>query len=370
MDNGRIKTIIRGSFPELQGKSVVLSEFDANSAIPVDTVKIKEDGSFSFRFKRSGPGFYLVKTDNRNFITLVIDKESRIELFCDQSNIRKSYSVKGSPDSELYRDYEMLLEVNRNKVDSLSKTYKDYQRSSTFRSLKPELDDSYRKIFDDQRRNSIRFIENHCNSLASLLIVNRRFGERKILTEENDFEYFAMVDSCLSAHYPGNKHLVEFQKRLKLIRDERRIIEMTDKRLAIGNKIPDIGLQDPSGKTIQLHSLLGKPVVLYFWASWDKQSRAANKTLSALAAKTGKSKLNIYAIGLESYKEPWTEAIRADGLQNWIHVTDFLNIYSSAKTLFNIPDHFPYFFYLDENLIIKYKGNDFKAMDSVISTTD
>ena len=141
---------------------------------------------------------------------------------------------------------------------------------------------------------------------------------------------------------------------------------MTEKRLAIGNKIPDIGLQNPSGKTVQLHSFQGKIVLLYFWASWDQPSRKANLAIRELIEKSGKEKPVVYAIGMESYKEAWENAIRADGLQEWTHVTDYLNIYSSAKALFNIPDELPYFIIIDKDLAIKYKGGDFKVLASKI----
>jgi thiol-disulfide isomerase/thioredoxin len=356
------KTTIRGSFPALGGKTVTLSEFDINSAIPLDTTKISKDGSFKFTFRRNNPGFYLIKTDNRSFVTLILDQEKKVEIYSDQKNIKKNYTVKGSPDSEFFRDFEMFLEINRNKIDSLSKKFNDYQRSSNFQSMKMDLDKRYQDIFINQHQYTIQFLKDHCSSLASLLVINRRFGERKILNEEEDFEYFAMVDSCLSAIYPDNKHLLDFQQRLTTFKDERKIFEMTEKRLANGNKVPDIGLQDQSGKTVQLHSFQGKPVILYFWASWDEESRKANKLLKEMLEKAGTAKPAVYAIGLESYKELWTDAIRADGIQNWTHVTDYLNIYSSAKTLFNIPDRFPYFLYLDNNLIIKYKGNDFNEL--------
>jgi thiol-disulfide isomerase/thioredoxin len=198
--------------------------------------------------------------------------------------------------------------------------------------------------------------------MASLLVLNRRFGERKILSEDKDFEYFVMVDSCLSAKYPDNKHLAELKKRLQNWKDERKIFEMIEKRLTVGNKVPDIELQDPSGKTISLHSLSGKPVILYFWASWKEESRKANKILKELLTKQALSKNAVYAIGFESYKELWINAINNDKIQDWIHVTDFLNVNSSAKSLFNIPEELPYFYYLDKDLIIRYKGNDFEKL--------
>ena len=142
---------------------------------------------------------------------------------------------------------------------------------------------------------------------------------------------------------------------------------MIEKRLTVGNKVPDIELQDAAGKTISLHSLSGKPVILYFWASWNKDSRKANKILKDLLTKQAKTEFAVYAVGLESYKELWTNAINNDKIQDWVHVTDFLNIKSSAMSLFNIPEDLPYFFYLDNDLIIRYKGNDFGALESVLN---
>ncbi|MFA4863403.1 MAG: TlpA disulfide reductase family protein, partial [Bacteroidales bacterium] len=187
-----------------------------------------------------------------------------------------------------------------------------------------------------------------------------------VLTEKEDLRYFMLIDSCLSIKYPDNKHLVEQKKRLEMAREEQKKYEMIEKRLAIGQKVPDISLQNLSGNAVPLYSLLGKPVVLYFWASWDQQSRKANITMKELINKAGKVKPAVYAIGLESYKEPWEDAIRMDGLQKWTNVTDYLNIYSSAKSLFNIPEDLPYFILLDKEMMIRYRGNNFKALASEI----
>ena len=128
-----------------------------------------------------------------------------------------------------------------------------------------------------------------------------------------------------------------------------------------------VALGYPSFKTVALYSLSGKPVVLYFWASWDQPSRKANAEMKILLDKAVKLKPVVYAIGLESYKEPWEDAIRMDGLQNWINVTDYLNLYSSAKSLFNIPDALPYFILLDKDMMIRFKGTNFDALASEIN---
>jgi hypothetical protein len=75
----------------------------------------------------------------------------------------------------------------------------------------------------------------------------------------------------------------------------------------------------------------------------------------------------VYAIGFESYKELWTDVIKKDGIESWINVSDLLNINSGAKTLFNVPDQFPYYILLDKDLTIRYKGNNIKEMSGLLT---
>jgi thiol-disulfide isomerase/thioredoxin len=142
---------------------------------------------------------------------------------------------------------------------------------------------------------------------------------------------------------------------------------MTEMKLATGNKVPDISLQDRSGKEIRLHSLAGSQVIIYFWASWDQRSRQFNRQLKSLVEQKRNNKPVVYAIGFESYKELWTDVIKKDGIESWINVSDLLNINSGAKTLFNVPDQFPYYILLDKDLTIRYKGNNIKEMSGLLT---
>lgn len=361
-DGQGITTVIRGEFPEFAGRTLTLSEIDINAAIPVDTTKIKPNGSFRFRLDRPGPGFYLLKIDNRNYITLVLDQESRVSVSAAGKDLRKSYTVEGSPDSDLYRGFEQFLEVNKQKVDSMGMIFNDAQRSPQFQSMKMEMDDRYQKIFDQQRKFVESFLQNNCQSLSSILVINRRFGQRKIFSEDADLEHFLRLDSCLSAKYPGNKHVLEQKEKLTRFIEKRKLHEYAEAKLAPGNTAPDLSLETPEGKVINLHSLKGQPVIVYFWASWDDQSRQANAVLKESLGRTGTKKARVYAVGLESYREVWKNAIQIDGTGQWIHVTDYLNIYSASRNLFNVPEKLPYYYLLDAHMVIVDKGHDLSQL--------
>jgi len=227
-NNDGIRTVIKGEFPDFAGKIVTLSEIDIYQAIPVDTTKIKSNGTFRFSFNRTAAGFYLIKLDHRNYLTLVLDQENRVDVFSEGKELRPHYRVEGSPDSELYRQFEVFHENNRKKIDSLSRVFNDYQRSPGFLAMKMKLDENYIAIFDRQREYMINFLNNNCQSLTSLLVINRRFGQRLVININDDFDYFKRVDSCLSVRYPNNKHLEELKSRIAKAEEKRRIHELRD----------------------------------------------------------------------------------------------------------------------------------------------
>ena len=223
-DNGDgIRTTIKGSFPAFHGRMITLSEIDLYKAIPVDTSEIGRNGHFSFKFRRDSAGFYLLKIDNKNYITLVLDREKKVVVTSLAENIKSDYRVEGSEYSGKLQVFEAFMEANNRKIDSIAFAYNANIGSSQFLEIMPGLNKTYDDIFEQQRKFAKTFIENNCNSLASLLVLNRRFGKRKVLTEEDDARFFLLLDSCLSVNYPGNKHVKELNERAERIRQQQRI---------------------------------------------------------------------------------------------------------------------------------------------------
>lgn len=368
--NKGTRTKITGYFPAFKGRSVSLSEIDVDKAILVDTTRISDNGKFSFKFRHPAAGFYLIKVDNRNYITLVLDRETSVEVTSDNKELRKGYEVEGSEDSRLYCGFEMFLEANRLKVDSLTMQYKDFQKSATFESMKLDLDKNYKQIFDSMHDYSAAFLTNHCRSLASLLVINRRFGQRKIMDEETDFTYFIQVDTCLSKIYPENKHYLTFHKKVAEMKQINELRARETQKLAPGNKAPDITLENPSGNKVSLYSLEGSPVILYAWSSINQQSRMANQQLKKILSVYKGPKLKVFAIALESYKDMWVNAIKNDGIEQWINVTDYLNLQSGATSLYGIPEQLPYFMLLDRSLRIVYRGSDLGLLEEKLKYLD
>jgi thiol-disulfide isomerase/thioredoxin len=164
-----------------------------------------------------------------------------------------------------------------------------------FAGIRQHLDSAYAEIINRQRLYMEKFIDQHSASLASLIVLNRKFGPNFIFTEEKDARYFIKVDSCLMAKYPGNKHAVDHHSRVAAM------IKKQNQRLSNAEGIP-----------VSLSSLKGKVVLVYFWAAMDGQSRKFIRQLIPIYKANRNKGFEIYGIALESNKALWLNAIKLD----------------------------------------------------------
>ncbi len=112
--------------------------------------------------------------------------------------------------------------------------------------------------------------------------------------------------------------------------------------LSVGDKIPNISLPSPDGKTMKLYKLKGKYVLVDFWASWCGPCRKENPNLVAAYRKYKGAKFKdgkgfeIFSVSLDKSLGPWEKAIEADQL-NWkYHVSDLKGWKSEVAKQFKI----------------------------------
>jgi peroxiredoxin len=150
------------------------------------------------------------------------------------------------------------------------------------------------------------------------------------------------------------------------MKEQQRILKLKNMISAMGAKAPEIALPSPKGDTIRLSSTKGKLVLLDFWASWCQPCRDENPNLVALYKKYKSKGFEIFQVSLDKSKEAWIKAIKSDGLQKWIHVSDLKYWQSPVVQLYNF-ESIPTCFLIDKDGTIISKNLRGESLQNKLS---
>jgi hypothetical protein len=64
----------------VKGELIYLDELRSNDLITVDSVAVSGEGTFSFSRKIESSSFYLLKTDQTNFLTMLLEPGQKMSL--------------------------------------------------------------------------------------------------------------------------------------------------------------------------------------------------------------------------------------------------------------------------------------------------
>ncbi len=309
---------VEGTITNGSGKELVLSKLTTQKVIPVDTVKLDEKGNFKFTGHASSPDFYILSISQNEYINLLIDSMQQITVNANASKFTDSYTVKGSPDSQLLKELYDRLAKTVGEIDSLGIVFRTTQTEKNADSLRAAINPKLINSVSLLNKDTKKFIDANPNSLATLIALSLSVAERTpVLTLPEDMAYYEKVDKTLTAKYPNNEAVKSLHSYLEQVKGGQSQAGV----VSIGQEAPEIELPNPEGKTLKLSSLRGNYVLLDFWAAWCRPCRGENPNLVANYAKYKAKGFKIFQVSLDQTAEAWKQAIAADKL-NWNHVSD------------------------------------------------
>jgi peroxiredoxin len=249
-----------------------------------------------------------------------------------------------------------MLDVCLQKRESLDRVLQQFQNNPNIVNINKTLSMNFLHFIDEQREFTQAFIEKWPSSFASLYALYQQVGQNTfILYKEEDFKYYAKVDSILFKTYKEVPHVKALHANVEQMREQQRVVKLKQMISAFGAKAPEIALPSRLGDTIRLSSTRGKLVLLDFWASWCKPCREENPNLVALYKRFKSKGFEIYQVSLDKTKDAWLKAIKDDGLNKWIQVSDLKFWQSPVVNLYNF-DQIPASFLIDKNGILISKN--------------
>jgi hypothetical protein len=115
---------ISGKFENpVKGEYLYLNELKANDIKTIDSLKIGEDGIFSFQREVTLPTFYLLKTNNNNFFLTLVEPGEKLRIEAMYDSLNYPSSVSGSKGTEKMVEYNKALNNTISKIRGLYEIY-------------------------------------------------------------------------------------------------------------------------------------------------------------------------------------------------------------------------------------------------------
>ena len=343
---------VSGKIENAKGKMLYFEKLGLSQSYPIDSVKLSKSGDFSFEGEKlNQPTFFLLRLQDAGVITLLVDSTENVQINADAKDFTTSYRVRNSLGSGYIKMLNKSLSNLKSSVKAHIKEYNETDEKDI--KKRQEILDKIKTEIKDYKDFIGKFVMENPRSFASYYALFQRWDDNTMvmnIMDKKDQIYFSTVATSLNLFYPEServKHLYNYVLKAKLEQrnnDNWKHLLETSKF----NNFPDIAQPDVNGDTIRLSSLKNKVIILSFWASWDKASRAENRRMKSVYKKYHKKGLEIYQVSLDRSKVLWENAIIKDDLP-WINVSDLRYTESLPAKMYNVKR-------LPANFIIDRKG--------------
>jgi thiol-disulfide isomerase/thioredoxin len=324
--SGKLENPVKGAY-------LYLEELKANELAAIDSLKIGEDGKFNFKREMTFPAFFLLKINNSNFFTTLLEPGEKLKIEAKYDSLNFPSSLSGSKGTEKMVEYNKALKNTIFKLESLSEIYKQNSGSPELPKVIQSLDSMAQKYLDEINVYTKKYIDRNIKSMVSLVALYQQVAPQVyVLDPVKDISYFVKVDSSLYKQFPESEPVKALHEQVQALVSRAGETAL----LKAGDEAPEISLPSPDGKIVSLSSTRGNIVLLDFWASWCNPCRKENPNLVKVFNQYHGKGFTIFQVSLDKTKEEWLKGIKDDNLNQWLHVSDLKYWNSTIVLLYKI----------------------------------
>ena len=357
---------VNGDISGADGKMLYLEASGLEGIVPLDSVKLKGDGSFRFKQPRpESPEFYRLRVDDK-VINFSVDSIETIAIKAPYVDFATAYTVEGSENSNKIKELT-AKQINLQKnVDNLLGALRSNKLGhDVFEDSLSVLIKNYK---DDVKVN---YIFAAPNTAAAYFALFQKLNDYLLfdpLNNKDDVKCFAAVATSLNNSFPHairSKNLYNIViKGMKNTRQpQAKTLEIPQDKI-VETGIIDIALRDVKGNIRKLTELKGKVVLLDFSVFQSPAGAPHNLMLRELYNKYAAQGLEIYQVSLDADEHFWKTS--ADKLP-WVSVRDGNGVYSTNVAVYNVRQ-MPSIFLINRNNELKLRGEDIKDLEAAVKS--
>ena len=304
-----------------------------------------------FKFERSATQERLLTIEvgkNRYPVILEPGKEVEFNVNLQQP---ENYEVKGSELSQKLKDFapkKARIDFVRDSLQqSFSRATSDMDANG-IQNLRSEMLMKFEPFFKDYINQAVEFANKNLD-LSGFYVMST------LDPEMAEVELITYADQ-IKDKFNNNRYVSEFKAEVDKLR-----------KLAVGQKAPEITAYTPDNKTVKLSDFKGKTVLVDFWASWCVPCREENPNIVKQYNNFKDQDFTVLGVSLDNNPGSWMRAIQDDQLI-WTNISD-LQAWSSPLIIDYSIKGIPTSYLLDRDGIIIAKNLRGKQLEDFLTKT-
>lgn len=353
---------VEGTISNAKDSLLVFENIGIEDITVVDSVRLGEDGTFSFSgAAQEAPEFYRLRISGQ-IINVSIDSTETITVKADYPKMATQYEVSGSDNCLKIKELALKQIDLRQRAIAISEN-----EDLTVRETNDSIYKLVSQYKEDIKKNYIYAEPGKAyayfalfQTLGDMLLFNPR-------ADREDIKAFAAVATSWDSFYPNsargaNLHniAIEGMNNIRINDAARAQTIDADKVNAAG--IIDINLPDNKGKQRKLSSLKGKVVLLDFHVFATENSPARILLLRELYNKYHAQGLEIYQVSIDPDEHFWKQQTAA---LPWVNVRDGNGLQSQSLAFYNVQG-IPDYFLIDRSNTIVGRAQNIKDLEQAI----